>query len=234
LRFFAARDLPAIGSHVWITKGQQLTLTGASSSEFAITHGIMGTGGAKLSTKIPCDAVSLQPPSLDASEPPKNARTYQMKNDSIDLYDEPGGQVVFTLALDEGTRKVFWSTESRAGYLHVMSRADITIDAWVKYGDVTFLRHAELFDLANVTPKPFKERKLTIADPPAVVIVPSEVPIHAKPENSPTSIGALEAGARIYPMEVSGDWTNVMPESLAVLPAEGRGFWVRTSGLPTK
>jgi hypothetical protein len=35
-------------------------------------------------------------------------------------------------------------------------------------------------------------------------------------------------------MEVSGAWTNVMPESLAVLPPDNGGFWVRTASLPNK
>ena len=96
---------------------------------------------------------------------------------------------------------------------------------------VTFLRHAELYDLASITPRPLKERKLKIQDPPDVLVVDSEMPIHSKPENMPTPIGFIEKGARIYPMEVSGAWTNIMPESLAVLPPDSGGFWVRTAGL---
>jgi hypothetical protein len=234
IRYFAAADLPVIGHNIWISKGQELKITGASLKGFTVEHKVLGSTDKPLSVNVGCDAVSLAFPAADASEPPERARTYQMKKDSIDLYDKPRGDVIYTLQMDENTRKVFWSSEARGGYLHLISRADITIDAWAKYGTVTYLRHAELFDLAAVAPKPFKSRKLAIKDPPDVVIVSNEVPIHAKPENSPSSIGWLEPGARIYPMEVSGDWTNVMPESLAVLPPDGGGFWVRTSGLPKK
>ena len=42
----------------------------------------------------------------------------------------------------------------------------------------------------------------------------------------------IEVGASFYPMEISHGWTNIMPEGLGILPPEGGGFWVRTSGLP--
>lgn len=231
-RFFAAKDLPVVGSNIWITKGQELHLVGASAKGFTTELKILGSRNPPKQVSLPCNGVSLELPDMPADDMPERARTYQMRNDSIDLYDGPGGALVYTLEMEEGTRKVFWSTESRGGYVHVMSRADITIDAWAKQKDLAWTRHAELMDLAAVAPKPFRERKLAIKDPPAVVVADKELPIHDKPQNRPSPIGYIEVGARFYPMEKSGEWTNVMPESLAVLPPDGGGFWVRTVGIP--
>jgi hypothetical protein len=230
-RYFAARDLPVMGSHVWITKGMELDLVGASAKGFTAKLRILGSAAAPRQVTVPCDGVALKMPSLGSSEPPEKARTYQMRKDSIALYDEPRGNLVMTLDMEEGTRKVFWSTESRAGYVHIVSRADVTIDAWAKFNDLSWTRHAELTDLSAVAPRPFRSRKLAIQDPPAVVVATSDLPIHDKPENRPSPIGVIESGARFYPMEQSGDWTNIMPETLAVLPPDGGGFWVRTAGI---
>jgi len=231
-RYFAAKDLPVVGSHIWITKGQELDLVGASAKGFTTKLKILGSKNPPKTISIPCSGVSLAMPTMPSDEPPDRARTYQMKSDTIELYDGPRGTRIYTLEMEEGTRKVFWSTESRSGYVHVMSRADITIDAWARFQDLSWTRHAELVDLAAVAPKPWRERKLAIKDPPAVVTATKELPIHDKPQNRPTPVGYVEVGARFYPMEKSGDWTNIMPESLAVLPPDNGGFWVRTAGIP--
>ncbi|MEZ4446769.1 MAG: hypothetical protein R3B72_47260 [Polyangiaceae bacterium] len=230
-RYFAARDLPVAGSHVWITQGQELDLEGASAKGFTTKLKILGSSKPPVTVPIPCNAVALDvdPPVVEV---PERARYYMMRKDSLDLYDEPGGSVVFTLDMQPDTRKLFWSTEARAGYVHVMSRADITIDAWVKYAAVEATNRAEVMDASMVAPRPNRERQLKLSEPPAVLVAERELPIHDKPENRPSPIGFIEVGTRFYAMEQSGDWTNVMPETLAVLPPDGGGFWVRTSGLP--
>jgi hypothetical protein len=232
-RFFAQNDLPVVsGGHVWITKGQELSLTAARIDGFTVEHHVLGTADQKVRAAIGCSEVTLEIPSVEAPDVPSNARFYEMTSSTLDLYDAPGGNVVFTLQLEENTHKVFWSTESRAGFVHVVSRSDITIDAWARSRDVSWTRHAEVTDASAVAPKPWKERKLALENAPRAIAVTSDLPIHSRPENMPTPIGWVESGARIYAMEVRGDWTNVLPETLTVMPPEKNGFWVRTTGLP--
>src|SRR5690606_12100968 len=120
----------------------------------------------------------------------KNARNYQMREATLDLYDRPGGDVVFTLRMAGEARKVFWSTEARGGYVRVVSRGDVTIDAWARAGALSYLRHGELFDLSAIAPKALEEPRLALQDPPDVLTAISEMPIHARPENSQNAIGA--------------------------------------------
>ena len=117
LRFFAARDLSAIGSNIWITKGQELSLTGASATGFKAEHKMLGSAGGAIKYSLPCDGVTLQLPTVDATEPPKQARTYQMQKDSIELFDKPAGDVIYTLNMEEGTRKVFLEHRDARGLL---------------------------------------------------------------------------------------------------------------------
>jgi hypothetical protein len=230
-RFFAARDLSVAGGHLWISQGQQLALRDAKKGKLEVTHRLLGSTGQQVKATVACDAVTLSFPKIPAEEAPERAKTYQSKTNEIDLYDRPGGEVVFTLQMDEEVRKVFWSTEARGGFIHVVSRGDITVDAWVRWRDVTALGHAEVFDPSYVAPKPWPIKTLAIQDPPPVRIATVALPIHHRPQNSPTPIGSVERGARFYALEQSGDWTNVLPVSLGLLPAGG-GFWVRTAGLP--
>lgn len=233
-RFFAAQDLPVTGaSGVWITKGQQLRLVSANGKGFVVEKSVVGSKGQKVQASVGCGAVSVEIQAIEDIDVPKRARTFQMKNDSIELFDKARGDLVFKLEMQEEARKVFWSTETRQGYVRVMSRADITIDAWARIKDVSYLRHAELFDMSSVSPKPLAARQLAIQDPPKPLTATSELPIHRKPENALHGIGTVEVGAKFYAMEKSGDWTNIMPETLAVLPPDGAGFWVRTAGLPS-
>lgn len=45
------------------------------------------------------------------------------------------------------------------------------------------------------------------------------------------TIGVVEQGAKVYPMERSAGWVNVYPESLVVMPPDSGGFWVRSEDL---
>jgi len=231
-RFFAARDLAAVGSSVWISHGQQLALSAAHGGLVEVSHRVLGSNGQVLRAAVPCAAITLSFPAIADEEPPERARTYQTRSSSVELYDHAGGEAVFTLQLKSDARKVLWSTESRGGFLHVVSRSDVTIDAWVRWRDVTALRHAELFDPSYAAPQPWPVKKLAIKDPPPVRVAKSELPVHAKAGNALEAVGAIEAGTRFYAMEQSGDWTSVLPENLGVLPADGAGFWVRTATLP--
>lgn len=233
IRLFAKQDIPLVGTHIWLTKGMPLEVTHARAAGFEITHDILGSDGQSVTGTAACGAVQLEFPTFTSPEPPRGARTFQMKKDQLELYAEPGGDRVFTLKMESDTRKVFWSTEVRAGYAHVLSRADITIDAWARLSDLSYLRHAELFDLEAIAPKPLASPTLAIQDPPTPLVAIKALPIHRKAENG-TPIGEVEVGAKFYPMEQSGDWTNVMPVGLAVLPPDDGGFWVRTAGLPKK
>jgi hypothetical protein len=231
---YAARDLAAVGNQLWISKSIQLTLVGSSGKELEVAYKILGSDQQWLRKKVPCDAVTLQPPSVEASEIPKRARTYQMKKGAIELYDAPNGDVVYTLRMDGEARKPFWSSESRGGFVHVITRGDVTIDAWARWRDLEPLRRGEVFDQSVPRPSPRRAKKLAMQDPPASVKAPADLPIHAQAKNAAEPIGWVEAGASFYPMERAHGWTNIVPTTLGVLPPDGAGFWVRSSGFEKK
>ncbi len=236
-RFFARRSIPLVASHVWLTKGLELTVTAVKDDELEIQHSVLGTRGSdgspqKLTGRIACSNVGLAPPGLDPADAPAGARMFHMKNNDVTLYNDAGGDVVFTLHMDGEARKVFWSTESRAGFVHVSSPGDITIDAWVRPTDLETLTHGEVFDMSSLEPTPLAPKKLALSEPPTMLTAGGELPILAKAAAGAAQIGVVESGARFYTMEVSTEWTSVIPSDLAIMPIDGGGLWVKTSTLP--
>lgn len=232
-RFYAGRDLPIAGSggHVSIARGQTLRIKSVKSDKMTVVQPVLGSS-QQVRAAVSCPDASLTFPTLQADDVPERARTYQMRRNKLELYNGPRGDVIFTLELDEDTRTVFWSNEYRAGYIHVHSRSDLVIDAWVKAYEVVPLRHAEVFDPTLAGPKPPKARTLALQDPPKLVTATQKLTIRRNPRSDARTLGLVEKGARFYPMEQTGDWTNVMPHNLGVLPSDKLGFWVKTADLP--
>jgi hypothetical protein len=127
---FTARDISVSGGHVWISTAQRVRLVQAANNSLTVELSPLGTTGQTVRATAACDAFSLQQGTPTAMEVPGNGRGYLTKSTSIDFYDGANGNAIFTLKMTESASQLFWSTESRAGFVHVRSRADLTIDAW--------------------------------------------------------------------------------------------------------
>jgi hypothetical protein len=229
-RFFSRVDLPTASASLWITQGQELSLTEVNGGKVTLEKSILGAASQTLKATVPCSDVTLEILTPTPDEP-ERARTYQMKSDTLELFDRAGGDAVFTLRMAPAARKVFWGTAVAGGFVHVLARSDVTVDAWARWRDLVPLGpHAEVSDPGYVAPRPYPPKTLALESPPTARTANENIPIHAKPANG-TPIGAVQAGASFYPMQTSGEWTAVLPTDLAVLPPDNGGFWVRTSSL---
>jgi len=231
-RFFAAKELPVVRGHVWITKSTELQPEKAAAAGFTVEHTVMGSNDQQVRGTYGCDSFTIKPPVPEQPDVPGHARSYQMKKEELDLYDSPRGEVVFTFSMTEDTRQLFFSTESRGGYVHLRAKTDLTVEGWARWSDVTATRHAEVWSNSVPNPTPYASQSLALGEPPPVVTIAKEVPIFAQADAKSAKIGALEAGAKIYPMEATAGFTNVMPVGLGILPPDGGGFWVKSSDLP--
>ncbi len=237
-RYFAKVNVPIVPGHVWLTKGLELRLLGQKSGELEFEHAVLGTqasdtGGLKLRGSIPCAMVALAPSTVDAAEAPRGARWYHMRSEALHLYDSVRGQVVLELKMEPQVRKVFWSTETRADWVHVMAPGDITIDGWVRQTELEGLIHGEVFDMNSLEPVPLRSPTLALAVTPKTLTATSELVIASKAEAAAPPLGAVEVGATFFAMDVSTLWTSIVPTGLAIMPVDGAGFWVKTSSLPT-
>jgi hypothetical protein len=236
-RFFAKEAVSLVGGQVWLTKGMEIQPKSVVAGEVEFEHALLGTRGAdggptRLRGKLPCASVALAPFALEAVEPPKGARWYHMKTGGLKLFDRAQGTQVLELKMDEDARKVFWSNEVRAGWVHVVSPGDVTLDGWVRMNELEPQIHGEVVDMNALAPKPLASPTLALAEPPKVLTAIIGLPLSAKPAAGAASLGVMEAGATFHAMDVSTEWTSVVPTDLALMPLDGMGFWVKTSALP--
>jgi hypothetical protein len=226
---FTAKDVPVVAGHVWISEAQRVKLVQASGGTVGVELVVPGTAGQAVRATTACDALGLQQGTPTATEVPGNGRGYLSKGDSLELFDEPGQSAVFTLKVLEGTSQLFWSTESRAGFVHVRTRGALTIDAWARATSLEPLKKGEMMDQFIPPTTAAAGATLALDKTPRVVQAGHDIPLRARRDDKEKPIGAIEAGAEVYVMEVLLGWTNVLPKNLGLTPVEDGGFWVPTT-----
>jgi len=230
---FTSRDISLVGGSVWISSAQKVKLVSAQADSLRVEVLIAGTNGQTARTVAPCDAFSLAKGTPTALEIPDKARGFMMKGSTIDLYDKPGGEVVFSLNMIEGTGHLFWSTESRAGFVHVMTRTDVTIDAWARFRDLEPLKKGEMVDQYIPPTTKVDGAKFEFDKPPKLMRATREVLVRAKRDEKAKPIGALEADAEVYVMETVAGWTNILPKHLGLTAPDDGGFWIPNADVPS-
>jgi hypothetical protein len=229
---YTARDLPVMSGHVWISIAQKIKLVQAAAGSLTGEITILGTSGQTARASGSCDAFTLQRGTPSAMEVPGNGRGYLMKTTSLDLFDDANGSAVFALKMSEGSGQLFWSTESRAGFVHLRSRSDLTLDAWARMRDLEPLKKGEMMDQFVPPTSAISGAQLALDPPPRVVTATREIPIRIKRDAKDTPVGAIEVGAEVYVLETITGWSNILPKSLSLSPPDDGGFWIPSSEVP--
>ena len=229
---FTTREIAVAPGHVWISDAQHVRLVQAGSGTLTAELVVPGTGGQTVRATAPCDAYSLQPGVPAATAVPGDARGYLTRGASVELYDDPGGGAVLTLRAVEGAAQLFWSTESRAGFVHVRTRGGLTIDAWVRQRELEPLKKGEMMDQFVPPTTAVAGATLQLDSQPRIARATRDLAVRARREEKERPIGVVEAGAEIYVMETMLGWTNVLPRNLGLTPADDGGFWIPSSEMP--
>ena len=236
---FTRRDVPVQSGHVAIADAQRVRLVSASGHAggdprtlgLGIEVTVAGTGGQTVRALAPCDALALQPGAATVMAVPGNGRGYLSKLRAVELFDQPAGSAVFSLQVMEGASHLFWSTETRGGFVHVTARGNLAIDAWARLGSLEPLKKGEMMDQFLAPTTAVAGAQLALDRPPRLLTAAREIPLRAHRDEKETPIGAIEAGAEVYVMETLSGWTNVLPRNLALRPADDGGFWVPSAEL---
>ncbi|MBN4059229.1 hypothetical protein JYT22_01095, partial [Endomicrobium sp. AH-315-J14] len=166
--YYGAREVSVGGgTNVWISSSQELQIVGAKGGEFFVAHKVMGSSKVVRGT-VPCDGVVLVPPRIEPTEVPPRARGYKMKKSILELYNRPRGELIYTMRPSPGAQPTFWSTESRAGYVHLVTATDLTIDGWASWREVTLMRRSEFVPPQVPAPRRLDAKKLGIPEPPPI------------------------------------------------------------------
>lgn len=233
LTVYAVKDLPIAAGHVWISDGQKVKLTKAQQNQLTGEITIAGSASQVVKGTAACDSFALERGSVTTFTVPGGGRGFQMKSSSLDLYDDANGTSVFTLNMQEGTSQLLWSTESKAGYVRLQMRGDITVDAWAKWSQVNPLKKGEMMDQANTAAiSSVNGATLVLDKPPPLLKAPKDIPIRARRDEKEKAIGVIEKDAEFYVTETIVGWANILPKHLGMTsPAEG-GFWILSSDVP--
>jgi hypothetical protein len=140
--------------------------------------------------------------------------------------------VIFTLKVMEGASQLFWSTESRAGFVHVKGRGNLTLDAWARATSLEPLKKGEMMDQFIPPTSAVTGAQLALDKPPRIVQATREIPVRAHREDKEKPIGAIEVGAEVYLMETLSGWVNVLPKNLGLMPGDDAGFWIPAADAP--
>lgn len=232
LPLYTARDVSVTGTTVMMASAHRVTLEKAAPGALTVALAIAGTNSQSVRASAPCDAFTLERGTPKGLKVEGNERGYTTKKTTLDLYAEPGKDLALTLDMMEGTGQLFWSTETKAGYVHVRSRTDLVIDAWVKLSQLDPLKKGEMLD--QLIPPVTKVSGATLAldGSPRVVKATKDLPVRARRDAKEKAIGTLETGAEVYVMETVAGWTNLLPKELGFLAPSDGGFWVPSSEVP--
>lgn len=234
LAVFTARDLPVVAGRVWIASAHKVKLVQASLGQLTGEITVAGSNNQSVRATAPCDGFTLQAGQPVAQPVPGNGRGYTSKGASMELYDDANGSVVFTLKMMEGTSQLFWSTESKAGFVHILGRGDLVIDAWAKQRDLEPLKKGELMDQYQPGSRVVTGATLALSGDgaPKLVTATKDIPLRIKRDDKDKAVGVVESGAEIYLIETITGWTNILPKSLGLAPPEDGGFWIPSSEAP--
>jgi len=232
LSLFTTRDISVYGGSVWISSAQKVRLIKASTNSLTVEMTVAGTANQTIRASAPCEAFSLERGKPQVFEVPGNGRGYMTKKQTVELYDKPNGDVVLSLSMLEGAGQLFWSTETKAGFVHVTSRGDLTIDAWARWRDLDPLKKGEMMDQYIPPMMQPGGAQLAFDKPPPVVRATREIPIRAKRDEAAKLIGVVQPDSEIYVLETVAGWTNVLPKHLGIVPPEDGGFWIPSAEVP--
>lgn len=229
---WTAKDVPVAAGHVWIADGQKVKLTKAQTSQLTAELTIAGSQSQTAKGTAACESFALERGKVTTFQVPGNGRGYQMKSTKLDLYDDANGSVVFTLDMLEGTGQLFWSTESKAGFVHVLTRGDIAVDAWAKWSALSPLKKGEMMDQAVGAQTVITGATLSLDKPPPLLKATKDIPIRARRDEKEKTIGVIETGAEFYVIETIVGWANILPKHLGMTPPADGGFWVPSADVP--
>jgi hypothetical protein len=230
---YSAKDVPVAAGHVWISDGQKVKLSKGQTSQLSAEITVAGSQNQVVTGTGPCESFALEKGTVSTFTVPGDGRGYQMKTASLDLYDDANGSVIFTLSMLEGTGQLFWSVESKAGFVRLQMRGDIAVDAWAKWSALSPLKKGEMVDQTLASSQTvISGATLALDKTPAVQKATKDIPIRARRDEKEKTIGVIETGAEFYVTETITGWSNILPKHLGMTaPADG-GFWILSSDVP--
>jgi hypothetical protein len=233
LPIFTAVSVAVTPGHVWIASNRSVTLLGAASGRLSVEKKLNIPLKQTFHAAGECSAFSLEAGTSAGFSPPGDARSYELKRESLDLYSDPGADApVTTLHRSPAVEAVsFFGGEQRGGFIHIEYHGEIVIDGWAKMSALSALPVGEITDQLAPATVQHGVPRIALPAQPKLVRPSRDVPLRSVAKESEPMIGVVEPGTETYVLDQVAGWANVLPKSMNVLPRADGQFWAKSSDL---
>jgi hypothetical protein len=233
LPLFTAANVAIAPGHVWIASNRAVTLVGSASGRLRVEKKLSAPLQQTFHGAGTCSAFSLEAGTATGSAPSGDARGYELKQESLDLYAEPNAEtsIIALHRTPEVNGVLFFSTERQGDFVHLQYHAEIVVDAWAKVSALSALPPGETLDQLAPATNQHGAPQVAFQGQPKLVRPNKDVPLrHLAKEADPT-IGVIEPGAETYVLDQVAGWASVLPKTMNVLPPTDGQFWAKSSDL---
>jgi hypothetical protein len=233
LSIFAASNIAVVPGHVWLSSNRALTLVSAGGGRLRVEKKLSAPFQQTFRGADVCSSFSLEPGTPSVLATAGDARGYQLKQESLDLYADASAQtLVTTLHRSPYVDAVlFFSKERSNSFVHVEYHGEVVIDGWAKSDALSALPPGETMDQPAPAMTQRSAPRVSIPGQPRLIRPSKEVPLRRAAKESEPAIGVIEPGAETYVLDQVAGWASVLPKSLNVLPAGDAQFWAKSSDL---
>jgi hypothetical protein len=233
LPIFAATSIAVVPGHVWLSSNRALTLVGASGGRLRVEKKLSAPFQQTFRGADVCSSFSLEPGTPSGFAAAGDARGYQWKQESLDLYADASAQnLVMTLHRSPYVDAVlFFSKERNSAFVHIEYHGEVVVDGWAKSDALSALPPGETMDQPTPAMTQRGAPRINVPGQPRLIRPSKEVPLRRTAKDAEQAIGVIEPGAETYVLDQVAGWASVLPKSLNVLPAADAQFWAKSSDL---
>ena len=229
---FLTKNVAVVEGHVWLGGGRAVTVMGAKSDALEVEVHAPPPLDMTVRANVTCPALSMEPTGFKHPSPPGEARGFRTRKVPLAIAAEPGGASIFKVT-GSGAKDtlLFFSTERRDQQVHVLFAGDVVIDGWAAASDLEALPEGEILDSLPAPRVTTSGSRLSMQGTPTTVKVKREIPLYAQAKDGADKLGAIETDTEVLVIDTVAGWSSVLPTTLAIMPSDGRSFWVRAADL---
>lgn len=233
LSLVSTKEVPIEPGHLWINAGASLEFAGKRPGALRVVKQVRTTLNQRFEAWAPCDSLGFGQQRLPAWDLPGSAQGFMSKTSDVKLLDAPRGTSLYTLhAAGWSDGILFWSTESRGGFVHVLLHEDIVVDAWVADNELKPMPKGERFDRLAPSTTQKNPPRLQLSQKPREFRATRSIPLRLQASTTSRTVGQIRPGTEVYVIDVMARWASVLPKSLDLVGPGGGQFWIEASAVP--
>jgi hypothetical protein len=226
LTYSVTKEQVVVSDHVWIAPGASLKLFQSATD---LQGEPWSSSIANVRTRIACEDLHFGLSGYVAG--PKLPRFY-FKHKTTQLYDAPGGKLVFTINLLGNPEYQAIGSVKKEGAFHLIEmHDDVKVVGWVRAIDIEAEKPEPGGSMLGALSGIGGLGGDYAAAANAIKTVKFDTDVYLAPNTTGPSVGVLEKGAQVLVHPVANGFSTITLFSRDVLPPDGKEFHVLTSAV---